>query len=222
MERSPDPERRSNVVNLFYNRFAGKSLDRVAALSDGVFAFAMTLLVLDLHVPAMEGVRSEHDLWAALLKLAPRLVPYAMTLLLLGIFWVGQQTQLNAFQRADRNLAWITIAFLFVVTLTPFSTALLASFIQYRTALLIYWFNVLLLGLMLAWSWRYAMRAGLVKADVPPEMGKSLMNRIVVAQSLYAFGAALCAINTYWSIGFMLLVQLNYAIAPRLGFLYRL
>ena len=40
--------------------------------------------------------------------------------------------------------------------------------------------------------------------------------RIVIAQALYAFGASLCVISTYWSIGFIVLVQLNYAIAPRL------
>jgi uncharacterized membrane protein len=210
------------MMHLFYNRFAGKNLDRIAALSDGVFAFAMTLLVLDLHVPAIADVHSEWGLLARLGDLAPRLVPYAMSFLLLGIFWVGQQTQLNAFARSDRTLTWITLAFLFVVTLTPFSAALLASFITYRTALLVYWFNILLLGVMVWWTWRYAQRAGLVKEDVPAEMRKSLETRIIVAQSLYAFGAALCAINTYWSIGFILLVQLNYAIAPRLGFLYRL
>jgi uncharacterized membrane protein len=210
------------MMNLFYNRVAGKNLDRIAALSDGVFAFAMTLLVLDLHVPNFTDASSESELWAKLLPLAPRLVPYAMTFLLLGIFWVGQQTQFNAFARSDRNLAWISIGFLFIVTLTPFSTALLANFLAYRTALLVYWFNILLLGIMVNWSWRYAQRAGLVKEDVPIEMRKAVETRIIVAQSLYAFGAALCAINTYWSIGFILLVQLNYAIAPRLGFLYRM
>lgn len=209
-------------MNLFYNRFAGKNVDRLAALSDGVFAFAMTLLVLDLRVPPVGKVSSESDLVAQLLLIAPHLIPYAMSFLLLGIFWVGQQTQHNALSRADRTLTWITIAFLFVVTLTPFSAGLLASFITYRTALLVYWLNIVLLGIMVMWTWRYAERAGLIKPDVPEEMRKSLRTRILVAQSLYAFGAALCAINTYWSIGFILLVQLNYAIAPRLGFLYRM
>lgn len=210
------------MMNLFYNRFAGKSLERVAALSDGVFAFAMTLLVLDLRPQEIGGVTSEGDLWSALLRIAPRLIPYAMTFLLLGIFWVGQQTRFNALERADRNLTWITIAFLFVVTLTPFSTAVLAHYLHFRTALLVYWFNILLLGVMVLWSWRYAQHAGLVKHDVPAELGASIVKRVYSAQALYAFGAALCAINTYWSIGFILLVQLNYAIAPRLGFLYRL
>ena len=107
-----------------YNRIAGHSIERLAALSDGVFAVAMTLLALDLRAPALEAVHSEHDLGRALVALAPRLLMYMMSFLTLGIFWVGQQTQLNHLQRSDRSLTWIHLAFLFVVKVTPFSTAL--------------------------------------------------------------------------------------------------
>jgi len=133
----------------------------------------------------------------------------------LGIFWVGQQTQLNHFARADRNLAWIHIAFLCAVCLVPFSTSLLAEFIHYRIALLVYWFNILLLGLTLYWSWSYATRARLVAEDAPADIHDAVVRRIVIAQSLYACGAALCFLNTYYSIASIVLVQVNYAIAPR-------
>jgi uncharacterized membrane protein len=205
-----------------YNLIAGRSLERIGALSDGVFAIAMTLLVLDLHVPAAAAVRNEHDLWAALAILAPRLIPYAMSFLTLGIFWVGQQTQLSYIGRGDRNFAWIQIVFLLAVSLTPFSTALLAEFITFRTALLLYWLNVLFLGVIVYASWAYANHAKLVKNDITPDIRRAIERRIVVAQSLYAFGAALCAINTYVSITFIVLLQLNYAIAPRIRPLFRL
>jgi hypothetical protein len=68
---------------------------------------------------------------------------------------------------------------------------------------------------MLNWSWKYAMRAELIKADTPQEVRASICKRILIAQSLYAGGAALCVINTWVSIGLIVLVQLNYAIAPR-------
>ncbi len=62
---------------------------------------------------------------------------------------------------------------------------------------------------------RYAHRAGLMKEGVPPEAKGAIERRIVVAQSLYAFAALLCVFSTYWSIGLIVLVQLNYAIAPK-------
>ncbi len=200
-----------------YNQIAGRSVERLAALSDGIFAVAMTLLVLDLRAPAAAAIHTERDLGLALVVLAPRLVMYMMSFMTLGIFWVGQQTQLNHLARSDRSLSWIHLAFLFVVSMTPFSTALLAEFIQYRTALLVYWLNILLLGITLYFSWTCAMRAGLVKHDLPPEIPVAIKRRIVTGQSFYAFGALLCVfLNTYWSIGFIVLVQLYYVIAPRL------
>jgi uncharacterized membrane protein len=198
-----------------YNRVAGQSVERIAALSDGIFAVAMTLLVLDLRVPTAEAIHSEHDLWHALVLLSPRLVIFLMSVMTIGIFWVGQQTQLNHFARADRNLAWIHIAFLCCVSLTPFTTSLLAEFIHYRTALLVYWFNILLLGTTLFWSWSYATRQHLLSDDLPENIHPAVIRRIVIAQSLYAAGAALCFFNTYYSIAAIVLVQINYAIAPR-------
>ena len=202
-------------MHSLYNRVAGQSVERLAALSDGIFAVAMTLLVLDLRVPAREAVHSEHDLWRVLVALSPSLLIFLMSVMTLGIFWVGQQTQLNHFARADRNLAWIHISFLCAVCLVPFSTALLAEFIHYRMALMVFWFNILLLGLTLYWSWSYSTRARLLADDVPAEIHPAVVRRIVIAQSLYACGAALCFLNTYYSITAIVLVQVNYAIAPR-------
>ena len=198
-----------------YNRIAGQSVERLAALSDRVFAFAMTLLVLDLRVPAMEVVHSEQDLWRGLTALTPRLVMYLMSFLTLGIFWVGQQTQLNHLGSSNIRLSWIHIAFLFFVTITPFSTALLAEFTTYRIALIAYWLNIFFLGFALYISWGCATRSGLVKDDIPPEVPAAVCRRILIAQSLYAFGALLCIIGTHWSIAFIVIVQLYYALAPR-------
>jgi uncharacterized membrane protein len=198
-----------------YNHIAGRSKERLAALSDGVFAFAMTVLVLDIRPPEWKDIHSEHDLIQALLALAPRFVPFLMSFMTLGIFWVGQQTQHNALSHTDRSYTWIHIGFLMSVCLLPFSTALLAEFIEYRVALLIYWFNILLQGLFLLAAWYRAKWNGLVDREMPEGIDDAFVQRVVRAQALYLFGAALCVFSTWWSIGFIVAVQLNYVIAPR-------
>ena len=215
------PPRAPRETRKHYNAVAGRSVERLAALSDGVFAVAITLLVLDLHAPAQELVRSEADLWHGLLGLAPRLVVYVMSFITLGIFWVGQQTQLNFIPRSDRNLAWIHLAFLLAVTLMPFSTTLTAEFIGFRLAIVVYWLNIVLLGAALWASWRYATAAGLVSGEADTLIACGIERRIVVAQSLYALGAALCVFRPYWSLGFIFFVQLNYVFAPRFSPLSR-
>jgi uncharacterized membrane protein len=200
-----------------YNAIQGRSLERLAALSDGIFAVAMTLLVLDIHIPSAAAVHSEAELCGALAAMAPQWVAYLMSFLTLGIFWAGQQTQLNHIREGSRDLTWIHLAFLFTITLMPLTTRLLAEFITYRTALLLYWLNILLPGAMLYWSWTYVTRHELIKEDTAAEIRGAICRRVLIAQSLYAFGAALCVVNNYLSIGFIVLVQLNYAIAPRFG-----
>ena len=200
------PGRRSH-----YNEIAGQSLDRLTGLSDGIFAFAMTLLVLGLAVPSLAGVNSEGDLLNALVRLGPSVLTYTMSFLTLGIFWVGQ------------------LALLASVTLIPFSTALLARFITYRVALVEYWLNIFILGMLTLAALEYGRRAALFRSEqqecdvLHPQVAvRAMRNRILIAQSLYGGAALLCLIDTYVSITLIVLVQLNYAIAPRIPLLNRL
>jgi len=209
-------------MKTFYHQLAGTSVERISALSDGIFGVAMTLLILEVRVPLKEGIHNEGQLLRALTALAPQLVTYLMSLLTLGIFWMGQQAQLNQLAHSDRHLTWIHIAFLFAVVLMPFSTRLLAEFIMFRTALLFYWGNIVLLGTMLFFSWRCARLGRLIKSDVSPEAVRAISRRIVVAQGLYAVGASLCIFDTYLSIGFIVLLQLLFAISPDKGILERI
>ena len=216
MVRSPRVcTKQVDAMAIFYNRIAGQNLSRLEALSDGVFSIAMTLLVLDLRVPAGGAIHSERDLWHALVTLGPSFATYSMSFLTLGIFWVGQQTQHHQLARSDRGYAWINIAFLMAVSLVPFSTAFLAAFITYRLALLVYWANLLVLGVLVGGALYRARHFDLIKKDTPPEFQTAFIRRVVGAQLLYALGAALCVFSTYWSIGFIVAVQLIYAIAPR-------
>jgi uncharacterized membrane protein len=213
-----------------YHRFAGSSLPRLAALSDGVFAVAMTLLVLDLKAPSAPR-HAQHPIWSAgsehvllhglLHHVAPRLLPYAMSFLTLGIFWVGQQTQLESFTGSTRALTWIHLGFLLAVTLLPFSTALIAEDTGYRLSMAVYWLNLFALGAALFVSLRYADRADLMRGDTTAEMRAALRRRIVVYQGLYALATLTCLINTYLAIGLLVALQLNSVIAPRIGILDR-
>jgi uncharacterized membrane protein len=193
-----------------YDRIAGQSVERLAALSDGLFGVAMTLLLLNLQVPDRPAQVSEILLLRALASGLPGLLVYLMSFLTLGIFWVGQQTQLNYLRHSQRHLTWLHLLFLFAVTLVPFSTRLLASFIEYRTALLVYWANIFVLGLMLFLAWAWAIHAKVVDPDLSPQVKSVIFRRIISSQSLYAAGAAMCLISTYLSIGFIVLVQLAY------------
>jgi uncharacterized membrane protein len=203
-----------------YNRFAGQSLDRVTALSDGVFAVAMTLLLLNLRVP-VDVAHTNRHLWDALAKLGPSVAAYLLSFTMLGTFWLAQHTLLGLCARTDRTLTWLQVAFLFVVTLLPFSASVLADYLAVAVAVGAYWLNILLLGLGLAAASTYIVRSKLFEASDIVKL-KIFRRRIVVAQGAYAIAALICLLDTYASVAALAAVQLYFIISPHIPGLDRL
>lgn len=184
----------------------------------------MTLLVLGLAVPTVvNGVpNTDGQLWEALQTLGPSVLVYTMSFMTLGIFWLGQGTQLSHLARSDRNYAWITLAFLFAVTMVPFSTLLLGRYYWLRVALIEYWLNIVLLGAAMLGTLQYGLRANLFREEGRKEMATLIRGRILIAQSLYAGATLLCLIFPTWvSITLIVLIQVNYVLAPRIPMLGR-
>lgn len=206
-----------------YNELAGTSVDRLAGISDGIFSVGMTLLVLGLAVPALSSATAtDSDLWSSLAKLAPNILVYVMSFMTLGIFWVGQGTQLGQLTRSDRHYVWIQLAFLLTVTFVPFSTPLLAHYPTLKLALVEYWLNIALLGGTLLAALEYGLRAHLFQDTAQRDVARLVRGRILIAQALYAIAVALSFVFSTWvSIALIVLIQLNYVIAPRIPILRR-
>ena len=183
----------------------------------------MTLLVLGLVVPTLQrSATTEGELWDAMRGLGPHALVYTMSFMTLGIFWLGQGTQLGQLARSNRHYVWMHLVFLFAVTLVPFSTALLASFYWLRVALVEYWLNIALLGGTLLAALEYGRRAHLFREEDSHDLKVLLRGRILIAQSLYAVATLLCLIFPTWvSIALIILIQVNYVLAPRIPLLGR-
>jgi uncharacterized membrane protein len=215
---SQKPRARRRLADL-----SARDPGRLSGLSDGIFSVGMTLLVLGLAVPLVNGAKTtDVELWAALRNLGPSLLVYTTSFMTLGIFWAGQGTQLAQLARSNRNFAWIHLVFLFAVTLVPFSTLLLAHFYWLKVALVEYWLNIVLLGATLLAGLEYGLRANLFKEEDRSDMKFLMRGRILIAQALYAGATLLCVILPTWvSIGLIILVQLNYVLALRIPILNR-
>jgi uncharacterized membrane protein len=202
---------------------SGTSPDRLSGISDGIFSVGMTLLVLGLVVPTLSGLATtEGQLWDAVRKLGPNILVYTTSFMTLGIFWLGQGTQLGQLGRSNRNYVWIHLAFLFAVTMVPFSTLLLARYYWLRVALIEYWLNIVLLGAALLAGLEYGLRAHLFREEHTHDLAVLMRARILIAQSLYAGATLLCVIFPTWvSIALIILIQINYVLAPRIPILGR-
>jgi len=196
-----------------YNQISGQNIQRIEALSDGVFAIALTLLVLDIRVPVKEHVVYEKDLIIEFGKLTPKLLTYFLSFMTLGIFWTAHASQFHFIEKSDRNFNWINLSFLVFVTIMPFTTAFLSEYINFKFAVFIYWLNLFLLGIMLARVLGYADRHDFFKNGTEKnEIKKAMMRRGILAQVLYALGALLCLVDTYLSITVLVLIQLYFVL----------
>src|SRR5207248_6348314 len=138
--------------------------------SDGIFAIAMTLLVLELHIPNLPPNAPNVQVAPVLWQLWPKFLTYAVSFLSLGVYWIGHHNMYHAIRRADRVLLWLNILFFMFVSFLPFSTSVLNAFRQSQVAPVFFGTNIILIGWLLFLQWAYAgSQAGMIADHVSPE-----------------------------------------------------
>jgi len=136
----------------------GLAKSRVEALADGIFAVAMTLLVLDIKSPEQRSFASNGEIISYLVQLEHSFAMYAISFVVLGIFWIGHHVLFHFVRHMDRRLLWINLGFLLLITLVPFSTDLLGDHGHLSLPALVYGINLLALGALLVLHLRYLAR----------------------------------------------------------------
>jgi uncharacterized membrane protein len=191
--------------------------NRIEALTDGIFAVAMTLLVLDIKVPELQQPAGTADLPLKLLALWPKLLSYTVSFVILGVYWVGHHAQLSFIRRADRPLLWINILFLLWVALVPFSTALLSEYSKTRVAIGIYGANLIAIGLTLALHWWYATTESRhVDLAIDRGLVRGAMYRTLMGPIVYLIAIAISFFSADVSLILYMLVPILYILPGRI------
>ncbi|HEY9378152.1 MAG TPA: TMEM175 family protein [Jiangellaceae bacterium] len=145
------------------------STGRLEAFSDGVFAIAITLLVLDITVPA----GSTDDLLAAVANQWPSYLAYVISFATIGVAWLEHNAITDYMDYADAMVVRVNLLLLLLVSFLPFPTRLIAEYFgdrdAERVAATIYGMNLLLIAVLLFLMWRYVVSEGHVRTDVGEE-----------------------------------------------------
>ena len=151
---------------------------RMEAFSDGVFAIAITLLVLDIAVPS----GSEDDLLGALADQWPTYLAYLVSFATIGAIWFKHTVVTHHLEHSTSTLMRLNLLLLLVVSFLPFPTGLLAEYIDEsdaaRVASTVYGVNLLLTSALVAVMWRYAVHVGLVRPGIADQEMKTLTMRL--------------------------------------------
>ena len=193
------------------------SKSRLEALTDGMFAIVMTLLVLEITVPQISShepdvVRAE--LSKRLLDLWPKIFSYVISFIILAIYWRAHHRQFHYIKHSDGVLVWTNIMFLMAVSFLPFSTSLLGEYIDQQISVFIYGSNSIVIALLLYIQWRYATdHYRLVDKNLDPNIIRRLPRRVLIGILAYLVAIGVSFVNIQSSVFLFTLIVIP-AILP--------
>jgi uncharacterized membrane protein len=186
---------------------------RIEAFSDGVFAIAITLLVLDLKLPE----RSDGEgLWAALRGEWPAFAAYLTSFLIIGIMWTNHHSMFAQIRRVDRPLLFLNLALLLWTALLPFPTSLIAQYVtssgtDAHVAAAVYSINLLLAAIAFSCMWVYVVRGGrLIPAPLDPAAERASIVRFGAGTLMYAGCVGLAFVSAPATLAVQFAIALYY------------
>src|SRR4051812_24168412 len=178
---------------------------RLLALSDGVIAVAMTLLVLDIRLPEGFGEFGDAQLWTALVALWPRMLAYLLSFLVIGSFWFSHRARFNHIAKTDGRLMWINMLFLLTIGLVPFTTNLIAES-GGTLSTMIYAATMVVSGLSLVGIWQYAVVFNLIDPRVTKEQSRRHLQTTLLVTAVFAVSIPLSVAHSDLAKYFWLLI----------------
>ena len=198
---------------------------RLEALSDGVFAIVITLLILEIRVIRVPvGESSERDLLAALIEQWPSYLAFLASFATVGIMWMNHRRLFNLIGRADNTLLILNLLLLLAVTVFPFPTALVAEHIGQpgeRVAAVLYTGMGVLLAIFFNALWRYAAwKNRLLREDADPLLVRTISTSYLFGPLVYLLTVGLAFVNVPASLLVTIALAAFFALPPR-NFLVR-
>jgi uncharacterized membrane protein len=188
--------------------------NRLEAFSDGVFAIAITLLVLDIHVP---NPTTGSDLAGELGAEWPSYVAYAVSFLTIGIIWINHHAMIRRLRSVDHAImAWNLLLLLFV-GLLPFTTALMAAYLRAgqgdHLAAAIYSGSFLLMSITFAATNRHILfrKVSLMTDPLDPGRRRAILRRAIIGLAPYLVATILAAVSSYVTLAICTAIAAYYA-----------
>ena len=143
----------------------GSRVERLTLFSDAIFAFAMTLLAVDIRVPEIPQALVSSQLTAELVNASSKIIGYGLSFFILASYWVFYHRIFAFIKRYDQPLVWLNILFLFFVALVPFPSDLIGRFFSQEVSIIIYSVVMALTGSMMVLIWRHASNRNLLLGE---------------------------------------------------------
>jgi uncharacterized membrane protein len=195
----------------------GFQKNRIEALIDGIFAVALTLLVLDIKLPEGVAYATNEELWNHLVGLERHFAIYAISFIVIGIYWVAHHVQFHYVRYTDRRLIWINMIFLLLISFLPFATDLVGDHEDLVLPCEIYGATLLLLSCVSYVHLRYLSRHPyLATPELTPLAVRLLKRRIALFTVIPALSMVIALFNTRLALLVYLLILTAHFLPARI------
>jgi uncharacterized membrane protein len=162
---------------------------RTESFSDGVFSIVLTLLIFTIHVPVLTGTVTSSELWTVLGSLSPQIASYALSFLVISVFWVNHNFLFHSYMKElDRNLNFMNLIYLLFLVFVPFSASLFGTYPYNQTAALIYGLNIMAVIILQASIVRYLSHHKDLRNELPSRLIKQARIRTTLTEVSYVLG----------------------------------
>jgi uncharacterized membrane protein len=189
---------------------------RLEAFSDGVIAIAITLLVLQIHIPHVKN----GDLLDALAQRWPSYIAFVMSFVVIGIMWVSHHSMFERIARVDRGLLFVNLTLLLGIAFLPFPTGLLADYVRdgganAHVAAAIYSATMVFIGLAFMGMWAHLLaRPALLIEGIPESAVRTALKRSTVGPIVYGLTIPLALVSAEACFVVYALIAAYFAAGP--------
>jgi uncharacterized membrane protein len=190
--------------------------ERIEAFSDGVFAIAITLLIIEIGVPVLTA---DESLSHALRHLWPEYAAYVLSFVMIGIYWANHNSFFKHFVRSDHFFLMINVFFLMAIAFVPFPTAVLGEYLdndpERKTAVIFYIIGLLLPAIGWLSIWVYGNQDHLIDENLDPDYIRFLSFQFVGSTAIYLIALIIAIWLPY--VGLIITAALTalYLLPPR-------
>lgn len=184
--------------------------NRIETLADGIFAIAMTLLVLGISVPTLPSSTDPQVFNAYIFSIIPEIFVYILSFILLAVFWLNHHV-FFVIKKSDITLLWINIFFLMSIAIVPFTTSLIGKYGQFHLSVLLFDLNMLIIGILFYSIFAYAERQDFL-AESAKKKSASIQRSNLILPILAGVAIIISFFNSIWSVFIFFLLPITFTL----------
>ena len=170
-------------------------LEHVIAFADAIFAFSITFMAISIQIPDLPENLTQAQVINRLLELRPQFEIYVISFFVIGIYWISYHQVFNRIEGSHPIMAWLTLVFLFFITLISFATDLQVDYGFYQVVFILYALVLTLAGSLLTLIWLHATKNKLIDKSMSKTEIQSISLQSILPPSVFAISILVSFIN---------------------------